>query len=93
MTPHTHTQHRLSSLATYYVPKEGPLQTYREYINQLPNVDHPEAFGQHPNADIASQIKETRYSWSHKHTYSLYLYSPLTEPYWTLYCLYSPSAL
>ena len=32
----------------------------QEYINQLPNVDHPEAFGQHPNADIASQIKETR---------------------------------
>ena len=27
----------------------------------LPNVDHPEAFGQHPNADIASQIIETRY--------------------------------
>ena len=26
----------------------------------LPNVDHPEAFGQHPNADIASQINETR---------------------------------
>lgn len=26
----------------------------------LPNVDHPEAFGQHPNADIASQIIETR---------------------------------
>lgn len=26
----------------------------------LPGVDHPEAFGQHPNADIASQITETR---------------------------------
>ena len=23
-------------------------------------MDHPEAFGQHSNADIASQIKETR---------------------------------
>lgn len=36
------------------------MQVYRDYINQLPNVDHPEAFGQHTNADIASQIKETR---------------------------------
>lgn len=26
----------------------------------LPNNDHPEAFGQHPNADIASQIKEAQ---------------------------------
>lgn len=34
-----------------------PLQ---EYISMLPGVDHPEAFGQHPNADIASQITETR---------------------------------
>ncbi len=51
---------RLSTLPTYYIPKDGPLQTYKEYINQLPNVDDPEAFGQHPNADIASQIKETR---------------------------------
>lgn len=61
---------RLSTLPTYYIPKDGPLQTYKEYINQLPNVDHPEAFGQHPNADIASQIKETRSvyresGWSH----------------------------
>ena len=35
----------------------SPLQ---DYINQLPNVDHPEAFGQHANADVASQIIETR---------------------------------
>ncbi|XP_048588102.1 dynein axonemal heavy chain 2 isoform X2 [Nematostella vectensis] len=52
--------YKLSSLPTYYVPKDGPLSTYREYISMLPNVDHPEAFGQHPNADIASQIIETR---------------------------------
>ncbi|XP_065175861.1 dynein axonemal heavy chain 2-like isoform X2 [Sycon ciliatum] len=50
----------LSSLPTYYIPKEGELDDYKDYINGLPNVDHPEAFGQHPNADIASQIIETR---------------------------------
>jgi dynein heavy chain, axonemal len=42
------------------VPKDGNLQNYREFVNMLPNTDHPEAFGQHPNGDIASQIKETR---------------------------------
>ncbi len=47
-------------MPTYYIPKDGHLQGYREFVNMLPNTDHPEAFGQHPNGDIASQIKETR---------------------------------
>ncbi len=51
---------RLSPLPHYYVPKIGPLSSYREYITMLPAADHPEAFGQHSNADIASQIQETR---------------------------------
>ncbi|KAK2185461.1 hypothetical protein NP493_233g02018 [Ridgeia piscesae] len=51
---------KLSSLITYYIPKDGPLKAYKEYISMLPNMDHPEAFGQHPNADITSQIQETR---------------------------------
>lgn len=51
---------KLSSLPTYYIPKDGSLQSYKDHVAQLPAVDHPEAFGQHPNADIASQIKETR---------------------------------
>ncbi|XP_053403796.1 dynein axonemal heavy chain 2-like isoform X5 [Mercenaria mercenaria] len=51
---------RVSVLPTYYVPKDGPLSSYKEYVSMLPNIDHPEAFGQHPNADIQSQIQETR---------------------------------
>ena len=47
-------------MPTYYVPRDGTLQSYREFVNMMPNTDHPEAFGQHPNGDIASQIKETR---------------------------------
>ncbi|KAI5104428.1 dynein heavy chain 2, axonemal isoform X1 [Silurus meridionalis] len=51
---------KLSSLPTYYIPRDGPRAVYWEYINLLPAVEHPETFGQHPNADIASQISETR---------------------------------
>ncbi|XP_030635110.1 dynein heavy chain 2, axonemal [Chanos chanos] len=51
---------KLSSLSTYYIPRDGPQSSYREYISLLPPVEHPEVFGQHPNADIASQIAETR---------------------------------
>ena len=52
--------HKLSASNHYYVPKDGPLQLYREFISMLPNTDHPDCFGQNPNADIASQIRETR---------------------------------
>ncbi|XP_018342049.1 PREDICTED: dynein heavy chain 2, axonemal [Trachymyrmex septentrionalis] len=55
-TPH----YRLSSLPTYYVPRDGSLESYRDFIAILPNIDRPEAFGQHPNADITCLIMETR---------------------------------
>ncbi|KAL2765787.1 dynein axonemal heavy chain 2 isoform 1 [Daubentonia madagascariensis] len=52
--------HRLSVLETYFIPKDGSLASYKEYISLLPGMDPPEAFGQHPNADVASQITEAR---------------------------------
>jgi len=46
--------------STYHVPNEDGviynLQVFREFTRDLPLTDDPEAFGQHPNADIASQI-------------------------------------
>lgn len=51
---------RLSSLLYYYIPKDGSLQSYLDYISLLPNIDRPEVFGQHSNADITSLISETR---------------------------------
>uniref|UniRef100_A0A0X3PBI3 Dynein heavy chain 2 n=1 Tax=Schistocephalus solidus TaxID=70667 RepID=A0A0X3PBI3_SCHSO len=51
---------KLSSLPYYYIPRDGSLSAYREFVGMLPQTDHPEAFGQHPNADIASQIQETK---------------------------------
>uniref|UniRef100_A0A2K6FUH7 Dynein axonemal heavy chain 2 n=1 Tax=Propithecus coquereli TaxID=379532 RepID=A0A2K6FUH7_PROCO len=52
--------YRLSVLETYFIPKDGSLASYKEYISLLPGMDPPEAFGQHPNADVASQITEAR---------------------------------
>lgn len=52
--------YRLSSLPTYYIPHDGSLQSYQDYIILLPSIDRPEAFGQHPNADITSLITEAR---------------------------------
>lgn len=51
---------RLSVLEAYFIPKDGSLASYKEYISMLPGMDPPEAFGQHPNADVASQITEAR---------------------------------
>lgn len=51
---------RLSSLDNYYIPHDGDIQSYLDQIQQLPNFDKPEVFGQHANADIASLIGETR---------------------------------
>jgi len=47
---------KLSSLTSYVIPEDGPLSLYREVCAGLPPIDRPEAFGQHPNADIASAI-------------------------------------
>ena len=52
--------YKLSSLPYYYVPRDGSLSAYRELVSMLPNIDHPEAFGQHLNADIACQIQEAK---------------------------------
>eukprot|EP00002_Diphylleia_rotans_P022931 TRINITY_DN4501_c0_g1_i3.p1 TRINITY_DN4501_c0_g1~~TRINITY_DN4501_c0_g1_i3.p1 ORF type:complete len:4513 (-),score=1142.54 TRINITY_DN4501_c0_g1_i3:360-11993(-) len=51
--------YRLSSMYTYYIPDDGPLQSYKDYIITLPAADKPEVFGQHSNADIASSIEDT----------------------------------
>ncbi|XP_065644391.1 dynein axonemal heavy chain 2 isoform X2 [Hydra vulgaris] len=52
--------YKLSSNNYYYIPKDGDLRAYREFLNMLPNIDNPDIFGQTQNADITSQIRETR---------------------------------
>lgn len=48
----------LSYSDKYTIQPAGPLQDFADYVAQLPNMDPPEAFGQHPNADISSMIRE-----------------------------------
>uniref|UniRef100_A0A3P9L641 Dynein heavy chain C-terminal domain-containing protein n=1 Tax=Oryzias latipes TaxID=8090 RepID=A0A3P9L641_ORYLA len=52
--------YKLSSLPDYCIPANGPQSSYSLHIQALPSTEHPELFGQHPNADIASQIAETK---------------------------------
>uniref|UniRef100_A0A7S1IC30 Dynein heavy chain n=1 Tax=Eutreptiella gymnastica TaxID=73025 RepID=A0A7S1IC30_9EUGL len=50
-------QHKLSKHDEYMIPcMDGTIAAYKEYISTLPVIDPPQAFGQHPNADISSQI-------------------------------------
>lgn len=52
--------YKLSSSPFYYIPRDGALKSYKDFINSMPSTDHPEAFGQHPNADVTSQIEESK---------------------------------
>ncbi|CEL98551.1 unnamed protein product [Vitrella brassicaformis CCMP3155] len=49
----------LSTLQTYFCPEDLSLSSFRNYARELPLIDSPEAFGQHVNAEISSQIADT----------------------------------
>ncbi len=48
----------LSELPEYFIPEDGDLKFYKEAIRALPQTDHPMAFGQHSNSDIAASIND-----------------------------------
>ncbi|KAI8799348.1 dynein heavy chain and region D6 of dynein motor-domain-containing protein, partial [Cladochytrium replicatum] len=48
---------KLCTVPNYFIPETFELHGFRDYITTLPGFEKPEVFGQHPNADIASQIK------------------------------------
>lgn len=41
-------------MQNYYVPRDGHLKSYTDYIESLPIVDSPEVFGQNSNAEMTS---------------------------------------
>lgn len=52
--------HKLVESGVYYVPTDGPLDTYRDFIrNDMPLNDVTEIFGLHDNAEITSAINTT----------------------------------
>jgi dynein heavy chain, axonemal len=50
--------YQLSAATEYFVQPHGDMTSYVDYLGALPAVDPPGAFGQHPNADISSMIRE-----------------------------------
>jgi len=52
--------HKYSESGKYFVPPDGPLASYIEFIkDELPINDLTEVFGLHDNADITSAINDT----------------------------------
>jgi len=47
--------YKFSNSGLYYAPSDGPLERYREYIEELPMNEKPEVFGLHENANIKFQ--------------------------------------
>lgn len=48
----------LSELPDYFIGEEGDLKFYKEQIRNMPANDHPLAFGQHSNSDMAASIDD-----------------------------------
>lgn len=53
--------YKLSPSGVYYVPDEGGIDVFKDYIRQLPMNDMTEVFGLHDNAEISSAIIETNF--------------------------------
>jgi dynein heavy chain, axonemal len=51
--------YRLSASGLYFAPPPGPLESYTAYIDGLPIIPEPEAFGLHENADITKDLGDT----------------------------------
>lgn len=51
----------MSSSLSYYIPRESELYRFKDYIESLPLVDSPEAFGQNSNAEMASLMGMNRF--------------------------------
>jgi dynein heavy chain len=51
--------YKFSASGTYYAPKQGKLQSYKDYVASLPLLDNPEVFGLDDNAILSCELAET----------------------------------
>jgi dynein heavy chain len=51
--------YQLSVNTAYFVPDPTTAADYLQFVNRMPANDPPDAFGQHPNADLSSLIQES----------------------------------
>jgi dynein heavy chain len=52
--------YKFSNSGTYFSPPVGSYDDLMTYLRNLPQIDNPEVFGMHANANIAFQLNETR---------------------------------
>ena len=78
----------LDSTGIYYAPDADTIQASRDYVESLPFNDEPEIFGMHENANIAFQVRYSKYVLCN-HTYlrlpsllRLKRHTPLSTRYW-----------
>ncbi|XP_045494772.1 dynein axonemal heavy chain 2 [Colias croceus] len=50
--------YRLSSIPAYHIPRDGSLESYRDFLDLLPPQERAESVGQHASADVATQAQD-----------------------------------
>ncbi|XP_046962283.1 dynein axonemal heavy chain 2 [Vanessa cardui] len=52
--------YRLSSIPSYHIPRDGSLESYRDFLDLLPAAERAESVGQHASADVATLAQDAR---------------------------------
>ncbi|CAB3235275.1 unnamed protein product [Arctia plantaginis] len=50
--------YRLSSIPAYHIPRDGSLESYRDFLDLWPGYERAESVGQHASADVATLAQD-----------------------------------